>query len=217
MKGWCSILALVSVALVALPSAVAGRTGNPQPLPPEAAAQAMSAPGRLVATAVKRVPLAAALAAGRQPGWTTEVETGLTPEQAVAAAAGVQSRHAGRGPLAARRAYPATICWSGYFAVEWGGWPYGQIVRHNAYWCGNGYTLSYRTQHVTLSADGICSYHDAYGFKLWGGVGTYSVGVRSGGSFDCPTTVPWLTSHSNNYFDTYLAADGGAYVYTVVP
>lgn len=186
---------LAALALSAVAIAPLAGADPVQPLPPQAAEQAINAPGRVVADSVHRVSPAEAANAGRQPGWVTE---GTPPK-----ARGVQS---------ARRLAAYTICWSGWFGVAWGTWPYDRYVYHDAYWCGNGWTLSYRTQHVLLDSS-FCNHHDAYGYKEWGGVGDYDVGVMSGGNFDCNSAIPWITYYHNQWFRTYLAADGGAFIY----
>lgn len=208
-----AVLGAAMLALVASASANNGggngNAGSPNALPPEAAAAAANAPGARVVGAVRHVSPSAALVAGSQPGADTEVAAGMTPAQAV----GMSWTSGPRRPASARRATGWTVCNSVVMGETWGDWPYGNEVDDYTYWCGDGATITYRTTHVTLSSrGGLCTSHDAYGYKIAGGVGYYYEEEHVGGYFDCPTAAPWVTWHFNRSFNGVVTADGAGYI-----
>ena len=193
------------VGALALSLAAVASGGGVKPLPPQAADAAANAPGQAIAAAAHRVTPATALAAAGAPGADTEIAPGLSAAQAVGLADGSRSAQS------ARRAAGGTLCFSVVMKGFWGAWPYATGVEDDTYWCGNGVTISYRTTHVLLTGGGLCGGHDAYGFKVGGGVGYYWEQERVGGYFDCPTYVPWITLHYDRHFDGIVTADGGAF------
>lgn len=207
--------AVVGAAMLAVVAPASANNGNgnagssPRALPPEAAAAAANAPGIAFAGAVTHVTAAAALAAGSQPGADTEVAEGMTPAQAV----GMSWTSGPRRPASARRAAAWVVCNSVLMGEIWGIWPYQNEVDDYTYWCGDGATITYRTTHVTLSSrGGLCTSHDAYGYKIAGGVGYYYEEEHVGGYFDCPTAAPWITWHENRSFNAVVTADGAGYI-----
>jgi hypothetical protein len=126
---------------------------------------------------VVQIPVQEALDASRQPGFVSEGQ----PQT------------------------PLDVCWnnSGMW-FSWGTWPYNQRVNESRYWCANriGGQQTYRTSHVTLGGTfSLCDSHDAYGFRTTGGNGYTWTTFRSGGHFDCPSPIPWLTYHYHRWME----------------
>jgi hypothetical protein len=161
--------------------------GCPAPLSPAAAKAAAEATGMQLPTPPARaVSRQEAAAAASRPGAVTEGSPfSDKPLRSLASTRRLAVRRVDDG-----RCYYRTLSW------QWGAWPYQQIVNGNHYWCGS-YTyhwLTYRSTTVTLDGS-FCGGHDAYQQKRDGGIYTPGVDVETGGYFDCPSAVPWMTLH----------------------
>jgi hypothetical protein len=94
----------------------------------------------------------------------------------------------------------AESCWEHSPWTQWGTWPYQQRVTDHTYWCAvYGRYITYRAQHVLLGTS-LCSHSSPYGFRISGGVNHSWVETQAGGSFSCPTTIPWFTLHYDRWF-----------------
>jgi hypothetical protein len=176
-------------AVAALATLVLAASGSAAPpttltLPPQAAEAASAATATVEIGPVRQISQAAAYALGNQPGAVVE--------------------RADQTPFAARRlsAASAAYCWFAAPKVTWGLWPYQQNVVQNTTWCAyyNSY-IYYRSTNMTLNSNlsTLCSAHDPYQFRTSGGTYYWWVDVEGGGYFDCPTAIPWVTIHRNDY------------------
>jgi hypothetical protein len=142
-----------------------------------------------------------AYALSQQPGAVTEIIAGLTPAQAFGLDGPAPVK---ASPLAADATVGQYICWSDYQYpphVTWGTYPLQQTVYDHQSWCAYyGRYITSRTQYVSLGST-FCSHHDPYGYRLSGGVGYSWVSTRAGGSFGCPTGLPWLINNRDDSFD----------------
>ncbi|MFL5962178.1 MAG: hypothetical protein ACJ757_04720 [Gaiellaceae bacterium] len=169
------IILIATLAFVGV-GASGGSADNPKPLPPTAAQQAVDA---------------TATHSGDVQG------TVVQPAQ-VPGLGGL-----GEAALAKSGAKAADPCWSitGLW-TEWGIWPYQQRVTEDRYWCANsvGGAQYYRTSTVHLGTT-LCSHSGEWQELISGGNGnTWSV-IRTGGSFACPTDIPWITIHTDRWQD----------------
>jgi hypothetical protein len=158
-----------------------------------------SAPGAFGAATVPAISPREAYDLSQQPGAVTEILAGLTPAQAFGLDGGGPN-----SPLAADATVGQYICWSDYQYpphVTWGTYPLQQTVYDHQSWCAYyGRYITSRTQYVSLGST-FCSHHDPYGYRLSGGVGYSRVSTRAGGSFGCPTGLPWLINNRDDSFD----------------
>lgn len=83
--------------------------------------------------------------------------------------------------------------------VTWGSWPYQQVVHEQRDWCGtlNG-AQSWRSSYVSLGSY-LCNNSNPRQVKTGGGNGYFYTDVESIGHFDCPTNVPYITPHPDDY------------------
>lgn len=98
---------------------------------------------------------------------------------------------------------PKSVCWwTGGLWHEWGTWPYQQRVTEERYWCATGYggAQTYRVSHVRGGTT-LCDWSNAYGYRIDGGNGYTWTTVRSGAHFDCPTSIPYITIHTDRWQD----------------
>jgi hypothetical protein len=201
-------VAAIAVALAfgvpAFAAGSAGVTPDASQMPKgnaEATAMASTAPAFGAGT-IRQITPADAYALSQQPGAVTEIAAGLSPAQAFrldgAASATAKSS------LGAAATIGQYICWSDYQYpphVTWGTYPLQQTVYDHQSWCAYyGRYITSRTQYVSLGST-FCSHHDPYGYRLSGGVGYSWVSTRAGGSFGCPTGVPWLVNNRDDSFD----------------
>jgi hypothetical protein len=98
---------------------------------------------------------------------------------------------------------PKSPCWyTESLWTQWGTWPYQQRVTEYRYWCANGLggPQTTRTSSVHLGGS-LCSHHDPWQWRVSGGNGYTWTVVRTGGTFDCPTAIPWITLHYDRWQD----------------
>jgi hypothetical protein len=98
---------------------------------------------------------------------------------------------------------PDSPCWyTESLWTQWGTWPYQQRVTEYRYWCANGWggPQTTRTSSVHLGST-LCSHHDPWQWRVSGGNGFTWTVVRTGGSFDCPTAIPWVIIHTDRWQD----------------
>jgi hypothetical protein len=152
--------------------------------------------------AVHEITPTEAFKLSQQPGAVTEIAPGLTPAQAFGL--DEPASPARSSALAADATVGQYICWSDYQYpphVTWGTYPLQQTVYDHQSWCAYyGRYITSRTQYVSLGSS-FCSHHDPYGYRLSGGVGYSWVSTRAGGSFGCPTGLPWLINNRDDSFD----------------
>jgi hypothetical protein len=201
------VVAIAAALVVGVPAFAAGSTGlppDPSQMPKgsaEAVSMASTAPA-VAAGNVRRITPAEAYALSQQPGAVTEIAAGLTPAQAFGA--DTTAAAAPKSSFAAEATIGQYVCWSDYQYpphVTWGTYPLQQTVYDHQSWCAYyGRYITSRSQYVSLGST-FCSHHDPYGYKLSGGVGYSWVSTRAGGSFGCPTGVPWLINNRDDSFD----------------
>jgi len=199
MRGVLALVVIVLVSVVGVEAAGAANATAGSPPPSLATVQAAAtAPGTVISSSVRPVSVAEAVAASFQPGGDTEVSQ-LGPSHSIGV---VVTPNESEGS-------PASTCWNGDIGYQWGTWPYQQVVQVNTSWCGNGSVLTYRSTYVTTGAY-LCNGHDAFGYKIGGGVGTGSEVERTGAYFDCQTPVPYVSLHYTRQMNVIVGA-GGAY------
>jgi hypothetical protein len=204
-RGRGGLLMLVAVTLTALLVPALGTAADTAPIAASAATPdqiaALSGSDPIIdAGAVTSITPAEAYANATAPGTTSQVDGGLTLQQAV----GLQS--------ASVMASAPVYCWRWVPSVQWGTWPYQQKVNNDVSWCAvYGDHITSWSTHVTLGAS-LCNPTGPYGYKQVGGVGDGVVRLRAGGYFACPTTIPWVTYHYNRWFDTSFYTRGSAAV-----
>ncbi len=187
---------LVVVALAALSSGVAGAA--PPQLPPQAAEIARQA-GQVP------VPVAA------RPATPAEVRRAFAHPHPGQETEGTPPADTTRTFL--RRATDAAVyCWFFEPSMTWEGWsPWSRKVTQHTYLCGQwAGAITARTTWTTADA-ALCS-HDAYNYKVGGGISYSWVYVESGGYFSCPTAIPWVTLHVRDWFRVYYVTQGGAWI-----
>jgi hypothetical protein len=183
---FCALVVLIALAVgarVAAAAPPAGEIGPPSPLPPEAAAALSHAPPQLTQGPTIRATAAQALAAAKQAGAKQEGNPG------------------GGDP-----------CWQNTWSVQFGYWPYHQIVNLTTYWCSDwlGGPLSYRSSNTTL--DGLlCGWSNPYDYRVSGGLGYTTVTVEGGGDFACQTAVPWIVYHYHRWERIEYSTWGGSW------
>jgi hypothetical protein len=198
------LLLLVAVAVAALlvpaaESATATTPASGSPARPEQA-QALAGGAPVIGGgSVTSITPAEAYSAALEPATITEVDRGLTLQQAV-----------GLPSASISLATAVVNCWRWVPSVQWGTWPYQQKVNNDVSWCAvYGDHITSWSSHVSLGAF-LCDPSSPYGYRQVGGVGAGIVRLRSGGYFACPTTVPWITYHYNRWFDTSFYTRGSA-------
>lgn len=111
----------------------------------------------------------------------------------------------------ATAASSAIYCWSftdGW--TEWGLFPVQQRVTEYRNWCGYyGGAQTYRSSSVHLGTT-LCSHSGEWQARISGGNGYTWTVVRTGGSFACPTPIPWITLHYDRWQD-WSANTWGSY------
>ncbi|HVI19837.1 MAG TPA: hypothetical protein VM712_15780 [Gaiellales bacterium] len=199
------LLMLVAVALIALLVPALGTAADTSStaaivaIPDQVADLSGGAP-TIDGGAVTSITPAQAYGAANDSATITQVDDGLTLQQAV----GLQSMSV----VASAPVY----CWRWVPSVQWGTWPYQQKVHNDVSWCAAyGDHITSWSTHVTLGAS-LCDPSGPYGYKQVGGVGDGVVRLRAGGYFACPTTIPWITYHYNRWFDTSFYTRGSAAV-----
>jgi hypothetical protein len=178
-------LITTALAVLAVGSGTASAQGPPQPDPPNRVAALTNTPGLVTMGPAQRITAAQALAASKSYGRS--------------------EGNPGSGDP----------CWTVTITAHWGAfWPFRQFVAAHDYWCTPllGGPLSYRSTNVTLFSDGYCSYDSPYSYRNWGGMGYTTVGYTAGGSFSCPTSIPWITYHYNRWHEDELTSWGGAWI-----
>ena len=205
-RGRGGLLVLVAVAVAALLVPAGGSAAATSPSPARAAdpdqAHDLAGSGAVIGGgAVTSISPAQAYNAALEPATISELDRGLTLQQAV----GLRS-------TSAVLASAAVSCWRWVPGVQWGIWPYQQKVNDDVSWCAvYGDHITSWSSHVSLGAL-LCDPSGPYGYKQVGGVGYGIVRLRAGGYFACPTTVPWITYHYNRWFDTSFYTRGSAAV-----
>ena len=209
---------LVAVLATLVGTPALASAGGPQPRPqaqalsPNRAAELATTPAiATVAVAPHRVTPAAALAAAARPGAVTDVAPGLSVDQAVGLAPDTSSN-----PSAVRRlahTLGGHYCFSGSENVQWGSWPYQQVVYDNTFWCAYwGGQITYRSTNVSHSGM-MCGGSGDYTYRLVGGVGDVYVVYRVGAYFACSTIIPWITLRFNDSFDAEVNSFGDMFWY----
>jgi len=210
MRAKVSIVGVL-LALAAVVSVPGATAGGPQPQP-QAQVQALAnAPAQLLGSSVHRVTAQEALAAAARPGAQTDVAPSLTLGQAVGLVPVPAADPAPARRLA--RATAAQYCWSGELGVQWGIWPYQQVVYDHTYWCAYyGGQLTYRSTNVTHSTT-LCSGSGDYTFRLEGGAGFPYAAYQVGVYFACPTNIPWLTYNFTRSMNDEVNSFGSMFTY----
>lgn len=204
-------------ALVGIPGVASA--GGPQPrpqaqaLPPDRAAALATAPAlATVVVAPHRVTPAAALAAAARPGAATDVAPGLSVDQAVGLTPDSSSNPSAVRRLA--RSMGALFCYSGTQSVQFGYWPYQQVVYDNTFWCAYwGGQITYRSTNASHSGM-LCDGSGDYTYRLAGGTGDVYAAYRVGAYFACTTVVPWVTLRYNDSLDAEVNDFGNMFWYT---
>lgn len=101
-------------------------------------------------------------------------------------------------------------CWSDGWRWGQGVWPYSTSVTLHTYWCGNGFSIQYRSSWVSYDAY-LCDGHDPYAQRIEGGIGYMWVTVEGGAYFNCDTLIPWVTIHVHDWVQAQYWASGGDY------
>jgi hypothetical protein len=203
-RGW--LLMLVAAAVAALLVPARGSAADTTPAAesvasPEQAAGLAGGGPVILGGAVTSITPAQAYGAALEPATISEVDHGLTLQQAV-----------GLPSASVVLASAAVNCWRWVPSVQWGTWPYQQKVYDDVSWCAvYGDHITSWSSHVSLGAF-LCNPSSPYGYRQVGGVGDGIVRLRAGGYFGCPTAVPWITYHYNRWFDTSFYTRGSAAV-----
>jgi hypothetical protein len=178
-------------AVTALALAAPAGAGPPNPLPPQAAQQAVDAVATHASTeqqqAQQMTPAEMSALIGVPVG---DLVGGGGPDRSLASV---------HRPA---RSVATVYCWSFTDAwTQWGIWPYQQRVTEYRYWCGYyGGAQTYRSSSVHPGST-LCSHDSGWQSRISGGDGyTYTV-VRTGASFSCPTDIPWITIHTDRWQD----------------
>ena len=84
--------------------------------------------------------------------------------------------------------------------TRWGTYPYQQWVYETRHWCG--YLNAYQTTRTSgvHGAATLCDWGDPrHVYKVAGGNGYFFTDVNSGVHFDCPTNVPFIVIHVDDW------------------
>jgi hypothetical protein len=203
-RGGLLLLAAVAVAAQLVPageSAIGTAAASVSPGSPEQV-QALAERAPVIGGgSVTSITPAQAYSAALEPATISEMDHGLTLQQAV-----------GLPSASVVLATAAINCWRWVPSVQWGTWPYQQKVYNDVSWCAvYGDHITSWSSHVSLGAF-LCDPSSPYGYRQVGGVGYGIVRLRAGGYFGCPTAVPWITYHYNRWFDTSFYTRGSAAV-----
>jgi hypothetical protein len=203
-RGGLLLLAAVAVAAQLVPageSAIGTPAASVSPGSPEQV-QALAERAPVIGGgSVTSITPAQAYSAALEPATISEMDHGLTLQQAV-----------GLPSASVVLATAAINCWRWVPSVQWGTWPYQQKVYNDVSWCAvYGDHITSWSSHVSLGAF-LCDPSSPYGYRQVGGVGYGIVRLRAGGYFGCPTAVPWITYHYNRWFDTSFYTRGSAAV-----
>jgi hypothetical protein len=198
------LLVAVAVAALLVPageSAIGTTAASVSPGSPEQV-QALAERAPVIGGgSVMSITPAQAYSAALEPATISELDHGLTLQQAV-----------GLPSASVVLATAAVNCWRWVPSVQWGTWPYQQKVYNDVSWCAvYGDHITSWSSHVSLGAF-LCDPSSPYGYRQVGGVGYGIVRLRAGGYFGCPTAVPWITYHYNRWFDTSFYTRGSAAV-----
>jgi hypothetical protein len=201
-RGGLLLLVAVAVAALLVPageSAIGTTAASVSPGSPEQV-QALAERAPVIGGgSVTSITPAQAYSAALEPATISELDHGLTLQQAV-----------GLPSASVVLATAAVNCWRWVPSVQWGTWPYQQKVYNDVSWCAvYGYHITSWSSHVSLGAF-LCDPSSPYGYRQVGGVGYGIVRLRAGGYFGCPTAVPWITYHYNRWFDTSFYTRGSA-------
>ncbi|HZS30681.1 MAG TPA: hypothetical protein VFA37_05445 [Gaiellaceae bacterium] len=175
-------------------------TGDATPLPPDDATALVTTGESAGVSDATSVDPATVLAAASAPGADTEIESGLTPDEAV-----------GLAPDAASLDTTATKeCWADQAWDQWGTWPYQQKIVDTTYWCADyGVKITLRSSSVTGGGT-ICALSWRASQLIGGGVGFPSFTERSSAGFSCPTVIPWIVLHPSHHLDVLRTSVGSA-------
>lgn len=203
-RGGLLLLVAVAVAALLVPageSAIGTTAASVSPGSPEQV-QALAERAPVIGGgSVTSITPAQAYSAALEPATISELDHGLTLQQAV-----------GLPSASVVLATAAVNCWRWVPSVQWGTWPYQQKVYNDVSWCAvYGDHITSWSSHVSLGAF-LCDPSSPYGYRQVGGVGYGIVRLRAGGYFGCPTAVPWITYHYNRWFDTSFYTRGSAAV-----
>jgi hypothetical protein len=202
------VLALIAVFIVA-----AGTAGAAKPvklLPPDQTWALGNTPGESSVGTSAPTPVSPleALAAASLPGAQTEIAAGLTPAQAV----GLEPIGTTKGTagLVTTLGVPAgDPCWTAAMYHGWGTYPLNPRIWEDRTWCATyvGGKISYRTTHVHGETT-LCSWSNAYTYRVSGGTGYTWVEARDGMTFECPTTIPYITTHWDRWMQASTNSRG---------
>lgn len=84
--------------------------------------------------------------------------------------------------------------------TRWGTYPYQQWVYETRHWCG--YLNAYQTTRTSgvHGATTLCNWGaPMHVYKVAGGNGYFFTDVNSGVHFDCPTNLPWVVIHVDDW------------------
>jgi len=203
-RGGLLLLVAVAAAALLVPAgeSAIGTTAAPvSPGSPEQVQALAEGAPMIGGGSVTSITPAQAYNAALEPATISEVDRGLTLQQAV-----------GLPSASVVLASAAVSCWRWVPSAQWGTWPYQQKVYNDVSWCAvYGDHITSWSSHVSLGAF-LCNPSSPYGYRQVGGVGYGIVRLRAGGYFGCPTAVPWITYHYNRWFDTSFYTRGSAAV-----
>ena len=101
----------------------------------------------------------------------------------------------------------AASCWVATWKHGKGLWPYNRNVHHRTYWCGNGNIVTSRSTTDWVSYDPGCGVEwGPRTFRVAGGVGTFSVDVRSEVGYSCEFV--WFNLHDQVWMRIRYNANG---------
>ena len=206
-RGGLLLVVAIAVAALLVPAGESATDTTPasvSPAGPERARNLAEGAPVIGGGSVTSITPAQAYSAALEPATISEVDNGLTLQQAV-----------GLPSSSVVLASAVVNCWRWVPSVEWGTWPYQQKVYNDVSWCAAyGDHITSWSSHVSLGAF-LCNPSSPYGYKQVGGVGAGIVRLRAGGYFGCPTAVPWITYHYNRWFDTSFYTRGSAAIVAI--
>lgn len=103
-----------------------------------------------------------------------------------------------------------TNCVSRTSSHTWGTVPgFHQTVTATSQFCYNTKTGIITSRSTSVNADSLlCSIDDTYNQKLTGGTGNYYVEFKVGSHMSCPTNIPYVQVHRDDYMLIEFALTG---------
>ena len=111
--------------------------------------------------------------------------------------------NAAEAPLPAVGTNTPYVCYdTGWndLGTRWGTYPYQQWVYETRHWCG--YLNAYQTTRTSgvHGAATLCNWGGPmHVYRVAGGNGYFFTDVNSGVHFDCPTNLPWVVIHVDDW------------------